>query len=45
MKSGELWAGVPARFMRPLDTDDLDNMTHVTALYVNLAREYLEAGI
>ena len=45
VKSGELWAGVPAKFMRPLDNDDLDNMTHVTLLYVNLAKEYLQAGI
>ncbi len=45
VKSGELWAGVPAKFMRPLDNDDLDDMARVTLLYVQLAKEYLEAGI
>ena len=45
VKSGELWAGVPAKFMRPLDTDDLDDLAHVTLLYVQLAKDYLEAGI
>ena len=45
VKSGELWAGVPAKFRRPLDNDDLDNMAHVTPLYVKLAKDYLEAGI
>ncbi len=45
VKNGELWAGVPAKFMRPLDNDDLDDMARVTLLYVQLAKEYLEAGI
>ena len=45
VKSGELWAGVPAKFMRPLDTGDLDYMAEVPPIYTRLAKEYLEAGI
>ncbi len=45
VKSGELWAGVPAKFMRPLDDGDLDYMAQVPPIYATLAKEYLEAGI
>ena len=45
VKSGELWAGVPAKLMRRLNKDDLDYMAQVPPLYATLAKEYLEAGI
>lgn len=45
VKSGELWAGVPAKFMRPLNSGDLDYMARVPPIYAALAKEYLEAGI
>lgn len=45
VKSGELWAGVPAKFMRPLANEDLDYMAQVPPNYAKLAKEYLEAGI
>ena len=45
VKSGELWAGVPAKLMRQLNNDDLDYIAQVPPLYATLAKEYLEAGI
>ncbi len=45
VKSGELWAGVPARPVRPLAKEDLDHMAQVPPIYAKLAKEYLEAGI
>ncbi len=40
VKSGELWAGLPARRWRDLSPDDLVSMTDSAAHYVELAREY-----
>lgn len=40
VKSGELWAGVPARKIRDLTEDDYKNMVDNTAQYVRLAQEH-----
>lgn len=41
--SRELWAGAPARFLRPLRPDELDSHREQSQLYVDLAAEYLAA--
>jgi carbonic anhydrase/acetyltransferase-like protein (isoleucine patch superfamily) len=43
--AGELWAGTPARFVRPASEDERRNMAETPALYAQLAAEYREAGI
>jgi len=43
VKSMELWAGVPAKFIRNLTEDDLFQMQDNCDSYVQLAREYLNA--
>lgn len=41
VKSGELWAGSPAKLMRNLSEDDLKAFKHSADHYVKLAGEYL----
>lgn len=41
VRSKELWAGVPARFVRNLTDNDLFQMQDNCESYVNLAREYM----
>lgn len=43
VKAGELWAGSPARFLRPLSQDELAFFPVSAASYADLAREYHEA--
>lgn len=43
VKSKELWAGVPAKFVRLLTDDDLLHMQDNCDNYVQLAREYLNS--
>ena len=45
VKSGEMWAGSPARMMRHVRAEEIDAMTKGVATYARLAREYLAAGI
>ena len=44
VKSGELWAGSPARHWRDLSPDDLDSMANSATHYIELAREYRKAA-
>jgi carbonic anhydrase/acetyltransferase-like protein (isoleucine patch superfamily) len=45
VKKGELWAGSPAKFLRPLTAEDLAFFPKSVAHYVELGRDYrLEAG-
>jgi len=39
--SGELWAGQPARFLRPLRADELSGFRERAHHYVELSQEYL----
>lgn len=41
VKSGELWAGAPARLMRPLTQEEKDYITFSAQHYCDLARDYL----
>lgn len=40
IRSGELWAGSPAKMMRELTDDDRRNMTWTAEHYIDLAREH-----
>jgi gamma-carbonic anhydrase len=40
VKSGELWAGAPARFSRALKPEETDYMRWVPGHYRRLAEEY-----
>ncbi len=42
VKRGELWAGVPAKCIRELNEDAINDLGHTAAHYVELARAYLE---
>ena len=42
---GELWAGTPARFVRPVSEDEQRYMREAPSRYAALAAEYREAGI
>ena len=44
VKSGELWAGTPARFARMLKPEEQEYMRWVTAHYRELAEEYRARG-
>ena len=41
VRSGELWAGLPARKMRDLTTEDIENIHTSATRYCELARSYL----
>ena len=45
VKTGELWAGSPARFLRPVGDKEREMMTRIAPEYVELAREYMRAGV
>lgn len=40
IKSGEIWAGSPARFMRKLSQEEMDYFKTSAENYVNLSQEY-----
>lgn len=40
VKSGELWAGSPAKFLRKLSQEDLDNFPVLVGKYLELCRGY-----
>lgn len=42
VRKGELWAGSPAKFLRPLTRAELDFFPESAAHYADLAREYLK---
>lgn len=42
---GELWAGQPAKYIRPLGEGELQMMAKLSPRYVGLAGDYLAAGI
>lgn len=44
VKSGELWVGNPARFMRKLTEKDIEYIKMDAITYVKLAKEYLANG-
>ena len=39
--SGQLWGGVPAKYMRDLSEDEIEFLTFSASRYVQLSREYL----
>jgi gamma-carbonic anhydrase len=45
VKSGELWGGTPARFMRTLSDEERAYLAALPGRYVALAAEYRAAGI
>ncbi len=45
VKSGQVWAGVPARPLRQLNEAERNLIAVVPGHYVDLAREYLDAGV
>ena len=45
VKRGELWAGSPAKYMRPIGEKEIEMMTRIAPEYVELAREYVRAGV
>lgn len=45
VKGGQVWAGVPARPIRDLNEEERRLIAVVPSHYVDLAREYLDAGI
>lgn len=44
VKSGELWAGTPARYSRALKPEEIEYMCWVPGHYRRLAEEYVAAG-
>ncbi len=44
VKSGELWAGCPAKPLRDLTAEELAYIPELAQHYVDLAAEYLKAG-
>lgn len=42
--SGEVWAGTPAKFMRPFNTDDQEMLDYIWPEYRDLGQEYHQAG-
>ena len=40
IKSGELWAGSPARFLRKLSDDETAQIDKSSKVYADLAQEY-----
>ena len=45
VKGGQVWAGVPARPIRDLNEEERRLIAVVPSHYVDLAREYLDAGV
>jgi len=45
VRSGELWGGSPARFMRPLTDEEKLYIAELPGRYVASAAEYREAGV
>ncbi len=45
VKGGQVWAGVPARPIRELNDEERRLIAVVPGHYVDLAREYLDAGV
>lgn len=43
--AGEVWAGRPARFLRPVGEKELAMMHQIAPEYLNLAKSYLAEGI
>ncbi len=42
VKKGELWAGIPAKFLRPMTQEEIDYIPVSEANYYKLATEYLD---
>lgn len=45
VKSGELWAGSPAKFLRKLTQQEIDHISDSAQNYVNLSSEYRNNGL
>ncbi len=45
VKSGELWGGAPAHFMRPLKESEQEYLLRVPNQYYRLAEQYRSEGI
>lgn len=44
VKSGQLWAGTPAKYLRDISADEIEMMTVIPPRYVALGQEYLAAS-
>ena len=44
VKKGELWAGIPARALRPLSQEEIDHFPETVKTYVDLGRQYRGGG-
>ena len=45
VKSGELWMGTPAKYVRPVSDTEHQEIKRVAAAYAARGREYLDASI
>jgi carbonic anhydrase/acetyltransferase-like protein (isoleucine patch superfamily) len=45
VRSGELWGGAPARFMRPLKEEEKEYLKRVPDQYYRLGQQYRSEGI
>ena len=43
VKAGELWMGSPAKFVRPVNNEEREEIERVAAAYAARAKEYAEA--
>jgi carbonic anhydrase/acetyltransferase-like protein (isoleucine patch superfamily) len=44
VKSGQLWAGTPAKYLRDISAAEIEMMTVIPPRYVALGQEYLSAS-
>jgi len=42
IKSGEVWGGTPAKFLRPMKQEETDHLPHGTENYRRLGSEYID---
>ena len=45
VKSGEIWGGSPARFIRKVSIKDIAMINRIPSSYLELGREYRDAGL
>ena len=45
VKSGEIWGGSPARFIRKVSKKDIAMINRIPSSYLELGREYRDAGL
>ncbi len=45
IEAGQLWAGVPARYLRDLSAEEIERNAGTAPHYQELARQYLDSGL